>query len=202
MDRDAFTAVFRAHHAAVLAHGLRRVDADTAREIAAETFTVARRRADAVPDDALRTYGPGERGSPWPTLSPDDATIAEQLALGHPASDGPAERLVAVDDLLRDQPMRPTVRAAVLRYLADTPTLALAGTTTDRLGRPGVAFSLDSDLGGLPTRCTMVVDPGTGRVLGSEQVLTTTAGALDVPVPSVIGYTAYRSGAWTDDLAR
>lgn len=53
MDRDAFTAAFRAHHAAVLAYGLRRVDADTAREVAAETFTVAWRRADAVPDDAL-----------------------------------------------------------------------------------------------------------------------------------------------------
>lgn len=53
MDRDAFTAVFRAHHGAVLTYGLRRVDADTAREVAAETFTVAWRRADAVPDDPL-----------------------------------------------------------------------------------------------------------------------------------------------------
>lgn len=149
-----------------------------------------------------RTYEPGERSAAWPTLSPDDVTIAKQLALGHPASNGPAERLVAVDDLLRDQPMRPAVRAAVLRYLADTPTLELAGTTTDRLGRPGVAFSLESDHVGLPTRHTVVVDPGSGRVLSSEEMLTTTAGALDVPVPSVIGYTAYRSSAWTDDLDR
>ena len=149
-----------------------------------------------------KTFEPGERGSPWPTLSADDATTAKRLALGHPASNGPAERLVAIDDLLRDQPMRPAVRAAVLRYLADTPTLELAGTTTDRLGRPGVAFSLDSDHTGLPMRYTMVVDPGTGRVLDSEEMLTTTAGRLNVPIPSVIGYTAYRSSAWTDDLDR
>ena len=148
------------------------------------------------------TYARGERNNPWPTLSPDDATIAERLALGHPAANGPAERLVAVNDLLRDQPMRPAVRAAVLRYLADTPTLELAGTTTDRLGRPGVAFSLESDLGGLPARRTMIVDPVTGRVLSSEEMLTVTAGALNVPIPSVIGYTAYRSSAYTDDLER
>ena len=53
MDRDAFAVVFRTHHAAVLAYGLRRVDADTAREVAAETFTVAWRRAGAMPEEPL-----------------------------------------------------------------------------------------------------------------------------------------------------
>lgn len=53
VDREAFTAMFQAHWAAVLAYGLRRVDAETAREVAAETFTVAWRRSADVPAHQL-----------------------------------------------------------------------------------------------------------------------------------------------------
>lgn len=144
------------------------------------------------------TYEAGERGAAWPTLSPDDATLAEQLAKGHPTSNGPAERLVAINDYLREQPLQPDVRAAVLRYLAATPTLELSGRTTDRLGREGIAFSLESDYSGLPTRYTLIVDPKNGRFLAGEEMLTTTAGKLNVPIPSVIGYTAYRNSTHTD----
>ncbi|WP_033212259.1 hypothetical protein [Kitasatospora phosalacinea] len=55
----------------------------------------------------------------------------------------------------------------------------------------GEAFSAESDGSGLPARCAFVVDPGGGRIHGDEAKLTSGAGALDVPVPSVISYTAY-----------
>ena len=50
LEADAFTGFFDEHYAAVLQYGMRRVDAETARDVAAETFLVAWRRLDAVPD--------------------------------------------------------------------------------------------------------------------------------------------------------
>jgi hypothetical protein len=92
-------------------------------------------------------------------------------------------------------PLPPAVRAAVLRYLADTPGLALtAGSWTAPAGR--IAVSVDSD----HSACRPVhADrrPGDGRLLGTEDMLTTTAGKLGVPVPSVIGYTVFLDAAAT-----
>lgn len=47
---DEFTALFDGHYATVLAYGLRRVDPDTARDVAAETFLVAWRQLHSSPD--------------------------------------------------------------------------------------------------------------------------------------------------------
>lgn len=147
------------------------------------------------------TLPAGGLGLMWPlrSLSADDETLARQLGEGHPAENGPAERLVAVKDAYRQMPLPPAVRAAVLRYLADTPGITLAGRVTDRAGRAGIAVALDSDYSGLPTRYTLILDPGDGRLLGSEDMLTTTAGKLNVRVPCVIGYTVYLDGSrYTD----
>lgn len=48
---DRFTALYRAHYAAVLRYACRRADLEVARDIAAETFLVAWRRIASVPDD-------------------------------------------------------------------------------------------------------------------------------------------------------
>jgi hypothetical protein len=96
-------------------------------------------------------------------------------------------------------PLPPAVRAAVLRFVAATPGIRLTGHVTDRAGRPGIAVSLDSDYSGLPTRYTLIFDEHDGRLLGDEEMLTTTAGKLNVPVPSVIGYTTYIDGHYTDN---
>jgi RNA polymerase sigma factor (sigma-70 family) len=52
-DSERFRALFQAHRSAVLAYARRRVDPDAAADVVAETFLVAWRRLDAVPDDAL-----------------------------------------------------------------------------------------------------------------------------------------------------
>lgn len=127
------------------------------------------------------------------------AGMSAYLGKGHPAANGPAERLVAVGDLYRSQVVPPAARAAVLSYLADTVGLLFEGTTTDRAGRPAQVFAVDSDHGGLPTRYRVLVDPATGAVLADEQELTQDAGSLNVRIPAVIDYTLVLRGEYRTD---
>jgi RNA polymerase sigma-70 factor (ECF subfamily) len=61
-DTRRFEALFEAHRSAVLAYARRRVDADAAADVVAETFLVAWRRLDAVDDDPLPwLYGVARR---------------------------------------------------------------------------------------------------------------------------------------------
>jgi hypothetical protein len=137
-------------------------------------------------------YGPGKLGVMWTGAAPDDpAMLAPWLQKGHPSANGPAETLVAVSDLTAEQVLSPAQRAAVLRVLATTPGLSYTGQTTDRAGRAGEAFSVESGYSGLPTRYTVIIDPTNGALLDYEETLTTTAGALNVKVPAVISYQTY-----------
>jgi RNA polymerase sigma-70 factor (ECF subfamily) len=52
-DEERFSKLFRQHYAPILAFARRRVGADACQEIAAETFLVAWRRFDSVPESAL-----------------------------------------------------------------------------------------------------------------------------------------------------
>lgn len=151
-----------------------------------------------VREDRPASGDPADLMWPLRSLSDDDATLARQLGAGHPASNGPAGRFEAVKDAYLQMPLPPRVRAGMLRYLAATPGVVVTGDVTDRAGRDGIGFSINSDYTGLPTRYTFIIDPDDGRLLGSEDMLTTTAGRLNVPVPSVIGYTVFLTAVYTD----
>ncbi|MEU4645269.1 hypothetical protein [Micromonospora sp. NPDC023814] len=79
----------------------------------------------------------------------------------------------------------------MLRLLADLPGITVTGTVTDRAGRTGEAFSITTNAHGLPAQYTVIVDPRSGALLGYEEVLTTTAGKLNVTIPAVITYRSY-----------
>lgn len=51
-----FRRLFAEHYPAVLSYARRRVPVDAAEDVAAETFTVAWRRLDRVPEDAVRPW--------------------------------------------------------------------------------------------------------------------------------------------------
>ncbi|MFF7527224.1 hypothetical protein [Streptomyces pseudovenezuelae] len=60
--------------------------------------------------------------------------------------------------------------AALVRLLADAEGLRPAGRVTDRLGRPGEAYVYDTP----GARRMLILDPGTGTVLGLETTATIT----------------------------
>lgn len=113
-------------------------------------------------------------------------------------NNSPVGEFDAIQTAYGAQPLTPAVRAAMLRYLADTDGLTVSGKVTDRAGRQGIGFSVESDGAGLPARYTMIIDPATGKLLGAERMLTKDAGKLNVPIPSVISYTVYISAEFTN----
>ncbi len=145
-------------------------------------------------DQETSTYAAGQFPRMFPTAAPDTAdALRGWLAVGHPAANGPAETLIAATDLVKEQVLSPGQRVALLQVLATVPGLTDDGAVTDRAGRHGQAVSLTSDYSGLPTRYTLIIDPTSGRLLGLEETLTERAGALNVPIPSVIEYEVYRA---------
>jgi hypothetical protein len=155
--------------------------------------------SDRSTDRLLR---PGERALMWPlrSLSSDIAVLEEQFLQGHPEANGPAERLVALADAVAEQPLTPAVRAASVRYLARTDGLLLDGLVSDRAGRRGLAFHVETSMSGLPERRSVIIDPDDGRLLAVETALIGSAGGLNVAPGSVISYTTFRSAVFTDSL--
>jgi|HubBroStandDraft_1064217.scaffolds.fasta_scaffold173829_3 RNA polymerase sigma factor (sigma-70 family) len=126
---ERFSALYRAHYAAVLRYASRRTDPDTARDVASETFLVAWRRRMAVPAEpdqvepwlygvARRVLANSDRSSrrSWrlaarlnqvaqPRQVPDPATaVAERQRLLQalrrlPARDQEALRLIGWEEL-------------------------------------------------------------------------------------------------------
>jgi hypothetical protein len=141
--------------------------------------------------------GPGSIAAMYSQEPSTDAGILRrQIAESHPENLGVTEVLVGVGDLYRERPLDGAQRAAVLRMLAEERDLYFLGEIKDRLGRPGLGFAADSTGPGLPTRYEVMFDPSSGQLLDAEQILTSSAGALNVPIPSVLSYTLFENSGW------
>ena len=144
-----------------------------------------------------RTGGIVDQGSStvmWPntTFSSDPTTLCNQLSQGHPIEKiGVPELFVAIGDLYREANPDPGVRAAILDLLSREKRVTTDGTMTDRVGRQGVGFSVNTAYSGLPERLTLIFDQQSGALLDSEEMLTKTAGALNVQIPAVTAYTTF-----------
>lgn len=148
--------------------------------------------------------GRGSASSPtwWGgvTLSDEVDELRRQLQIAHPVENGVQSVLAAITDLYREAAPGPGVRAGILRVLAEQPGLTVEGTVTDRAGRTGVGYSIVHSGGGLPKQVTLIFDPYTGRLLDAESVLIESAGALNVPIPSVLSYEIYAGYDYVDAI--
>lgn len=134
-----------------------------------------------VDDFKVRSGGP-----PHFVLSTNPTVLARQLAVGHPASNGPAEKFVAFTDTARQQPIPPPAEAAILRLLARIPGLINSGTVIDRAGRPGIAISLDAAYD--RARYTLIFDPHTAQLLGEDDTVIRSDPALHLRPGTVDSY--------------
>jgi hypothetical protein len=146
-------------------------------------------------------FGPGGLSSDTDVdkLPTDPAALRRELEKHGDDLKGAAVMLEAEGDLWQ-QPLRPTLRGALLRVLADSGEMGYAGPVRDRAGRAGVAFTLDQNQSGLPERDVIIFDRRTGRALSQEEILTKDPGKLSVRIPSVTSYTLFLGSGRVDGV--
>ncbi|MCX2971896.1 MULTISPECIES: CU044_5270 family protein [Streptomyces] len=98
-----------------------------------------------------------------------------------------------------DRVFTPKQRAALLRAMASFDGVEYNGTVTDRSGRRGAAFSVESDFGGLPSKQTLIIDPATGNLMAYESMLTKDPGELKVKIPAVTQYVTFLKGEYVSN---
>ncbi len=149
--------------------------------------------APPVPTD----YPAGNLGSPiHPPLATDPQALARQLATADPLPDGPRSTPLTIDALYASYYLSRPVRAAALRVLADVAGLTYHQAAADRLGRIGVAVSLEHR----NRRYTLILDPANGQLLASQQQLIAPHAYLPVPVGLVTNYTLFIDQGRPPDL--
>lgn len=100
-------------------------------------------------------------------------------------------------------PVKPEVRAAAYRVIAELPGIASLGEVTDPTGREGIGFALPAtdgtDYG--TARSELIVDPATGALLADQQRVTkpnAKAAEAGLTAGTVVGYNATVTAEWTD----
>ncbi|WP_457101783.1 hypothetical protein [Microbacterium sp. P5_E9] len=127
-----------------------------------------------------------------PTVDPPGATEAEMSAwlmtLGLPADADAADLIDTINLAMSYWTMTNQQHAVLLDLLLNRDDVEVAGTGTDRAGRPVIGITADSTR--FPgTRRLLLIATDTGRIVAEEVLRTTAEGKL--PAGSVISYTLW-----------
>ncbi|MGI5128062.1 CU044_5270 family protein [Pseudonocardia sp. CA-107938] len=137
--------------------------------------------------------GPTGRGrTDWPTdVAALDAAIRDSRGHRTPLPAPETEWISAVAQIASNTVVSPQLQAALLRLLATKPGVTVDGPVTDHAGRAGVAVSVGGEYAGLPARHVLVLDPATGRILGTEEIVLASGNGvlLAAPPPAPAHYT-------------
>ncbi|QCX78023.1 hypothetical protein C9F11_21965 [Streptomyces sp. YIM 121038] len=139
---------------------------------------------------------PGARARPPHTPAGLRAYLTDAYDRGAHRRSGPLttdQLLDALPRLLDTWTLGARESAALARVLADTEGLRPAGAITDRLGRSGQAYVHRSrGAGDDELRRMLILDPGTGTVLGLEVMFTKAEPRFEVRAGDVRSYSAWR----------
>ncbi len=148
----------------------------------------------------VSTYAAGQLAAVIADPIPHDVdALAKALYAHQPQDKGAQSAVRAIADLYRAAAVDRDVRVAALRFLARTDGVLLRGEVTDRLGRRGLAVSVDSNDGG--TRDLLVFDQRTGWLLAYESMFLKRPEKLPVKVPVVFSYVLYLEQDRRPDMA-
>lgn len=147
----------------------------------------------------VRDYAAGQLAAIVDDPIPHDVDALGDALFAHQPQDKGAQSAVrAIADLYRATAVEREVRVAALRFLARADGVLLRGETTDRLGRRGLAVSVDSKDG--DTRDLLVFDHRTGWLLAYESIFLRRPEKLPVQVPAVFSYVLYLEQDWRHNM--
>jgi hypothetical protein len=147
--------------------------------------------------------GSGDFGGKNDLWLPADPAKLRAVFLAHPQPGVNGRNNVIAEGALtvmNADDVRPAVRAAAFRVLADVPDVQMKPGVTDPEGQTGTAIWQDSWIGyGLPYETTYdIIDPQTGSIIAADTIAQTpVAGA---PPGTVLYYSATTSAYWTNHL--
>jgi hypothetical protein len=147
-------------------------------------------------------YGSGDFGGKNDLWLPANAAKLRAVFLAHPQPGAKGRTNVIVAGAMRvmnADDVRPAVRAAAFRILADVPGIRMEPGVTDPEGQTGTAIWQDSWIGfGLPYETTYdIVDPQTGSDFAGDTVAQTPV--QGAPPGTVLFYSATTSAYWTNN---
>ena len=119
-----------------------------------------------------QSYAPGEMGIMFPEPPPtDNVQMREYLtsAMGSPVDNDPVLALDAATLLLNEWTLGNQQQAALLEVLSETPGFEPMGHVTDRVGRPGLAFSAAST-SNANFSAVLVIGTAAGSILSIEKI--------------------------------
>lgn len=140
---------------------------------------------------STQTYAPGEFTPSLPDLSILNLPDADALAqFGLTTRSSAGDFALLLPAVLSEWRPSPRHEARLLHLISSLEGLTLSGTTSDRLGRPALAFVATSPEH--PHRAwTVLLSPEDGRFLGLEESTVGNDRDLDVPPDTVIQYDAW-----------
>ncbi|GAA4078770.1 CU044_5270 family protein [Actinomadura miaoliensis] len=105
--------------------------------------------------------------------------------------------------LVIDMPVKPEVRAAAFRMLAELKTVRSVGEVKDAQGRTGAAVAVTTSTPNGVLQHRLIIDPGTGNALSDEIVVLKPAGAnANLPAGTPLQSTTVIKTTWTDSAPR
>lgn len=134
-------------------------------------------------------YGKGELPAAFRGRPPRDPGELAAWLMKNAPRDGTI--LDRVTDLIEERALTGSEQCALLDVLAKRAGFTYAGSSTDRAGRSGAAFTATATSSGGHITYVFLIDPHTARFLATEKILTGGAPALNVRRPAVISYRTY-----------
>lgn len=127
-------------------------------------------------------------------LVPEDPAArvgADDLGISPFAADRDAAAFERMTTLLAAAPLSPVQRGVLWSSLGDLGRVELLGITTDRHGRQAFGIARPSSLGGLESENIVLIDPGTGEILGGESIYIGPSSPVDGAQPALTNFVVY-----------
>jgi hypothetical protein len=153
-----------------------------------------------APSDS--TFGRGQLSEGPTNLNrlPDDPAKLAALLFARKIEGGPkgpGEDFVQIGDLLRENYVRPALRAAIFTVAERIPGVRLLGTVTDQNGRSGIGLAyVHAYVRGETAEAVLIFDPKTSKMIAEETFVTHTKTGKSV----LVAWTDYLKSAVVDSV--
>lgn len=144
-------------------------------------------------------WGPGELAVPFPTAPPDDVdgmraylqAFLQDQGVTDTAYPSAGEYVLAVTSLMQVWTLSDAAQRSAIAVILSAPGVTVAGETTDRAGRPGIALDIEPTELQPGYSTQLIIDPDTRRILATESITIDGLPEFDVPSGSVTDYTIW-----------